>query len=260
MALILPNTIANDLPADGDKLNQNLQSIVTWGNQDVISRDGSTAMTGPLLLPGAPTQPNQAATKAYADAVIPIGALWLWGGVAAPTNYLLCQGQAISRATYSVLYSVLSTRFGIGDNVTTFNLPDFRGRLPIGYYSGNDYAQTLGLKGGNADATVPSHLHTIAHTHTFSDNSSSTSSAGTHAHDFKGVDAASPGPGTTTMVTSPFGTMTQTTLTAGAHTHTVAVSGTTGAASNGNAGTTGVSPTNQNLPPYQTFNFIIKAL
>jgi hypothetical protein len=69
MALILPNTIANETPADGAKLQQNFATIADWGNQDAISADGSTAMRAPLLLPGAPTQPNQAATKAYADLV-----------------------------------------------------------------------------------------------------------------------------------------------------------------------------------------------
>lgn len=68
MALILPNTIANDTPADGDKLQQNFETIQDWANQDAITADGSTAMSSPLLLPGPPTQPNQAATKDYVDA------------------------------------------------------------------------------------------------------------------------------------------------------------------------------------------------
>jgi hypothetical protein len=67
MALILPNTIANLIPADGDKLGQNFGVIQDYINQEVISRDGSTAMTSALLLPGPPTQPNQAATKGYVD-------------------------------------------------------------------------------------------------------------------------------------------------------------------------------------------------
>jgi hypothetical protein len=67
MPLILPNTIANEIPADGDKLQQNFETIQDWANQNAITADGSTAMVAPLLLPGAPTQPNQAATKEYAD-------------------------------------------------------------------------------------------------------------------------------------------------------------------------------------------------
>ena len=70
MPLILPNTIANDIPADGAKLGQNFETIEDWANQDAITADGSTGMTAPLLLPGAPTQPNQATTKDYVDTQI----------------------------------------------------------------------------------------------------------------------------------------------------------------------------------------------
>ena len=69
MPLILPNDIANDQLADGDRLQQNFTTIEDWANQEAITRDGSTAMTQALLLPGPPTQPNQAATKDYIDAV-----------------------------------------------------------------------------------------------------------------------------------------------------------------------------------------------
>lgn len=268
MPLILPNTIANAIPADGDKLQQNFATIVDWANQDAIVSDGSTAMTAPLLLPGAPTQPNQAATKAYVDASVPIGAMWMTAGTAAPTNWMICNGQAISRATYSALFAVCSTRFGAGDGSTTFNLPDLRGRFPIGYYSGNpySYATTLGGKGGIADAVVPQHLHTIAHVHPFSDTSSTTGvQSASHKHAMRGQAMNGSG-GTLGLNLIADDSLTQYPVvnsTGGQdtnHTHTVSVSGNTGAASNGNAGQTGVDPTNQNLPPYQAFNFIIRAL
>ena len=70
MALILPNDIANDQLADGERLQQNYSTIEDWANEEAVTRDGSVAMTGPLLLPGAPTQPNQAATKKYVDDAI----------------------------------------------------------------------------------------------------------------------------------------------------------------------------------------------
>ena len=69
MPLILPNDIANEQLADGDKLQQNFATIEDYTNQELIHRSGSVAMTGALLLPGAPTQPNQAATKDYVDRI-----------------------------------------------------------------------------------------------------------------------------------------------------------------------------------------------
>jgi hypothetical protein len=67
MPLILPNTIANEQFADGDKLQQNYATIEDWANQEAITRDGSTAMQQQLLLPGPPTETNQASTKGYVD-------------------------------------------------------------------------------------------------------------------------------------------------------------------------------------------------
>ena len=67
MPLILPNDIANEQLADGDLLQQNFATLEDWGNQEAITRDGSTAMTNALLLPGPPTNPNEAATKGYVD-------------------------------------------------------------------------------------------------------------------------------------------------------------------------------------------------
>ena len=57
-----------------------------------------------------------------------LGSIVPFAGAAAPTGYLLCDGSAISRTTYSELFAVVSTTWGIGDGSTTFNVPDLRGR------------------------------------------------------------------------------------------------------------------------------------
>lgn len=44
-------------------------------------------------------------------------------------HWFLCNGQALSRETYSELYAIIGTNFGAGDGVTTFNLPDYRGKF-----------------------------------------------------------------------------------------------------------------------------------
>ena len=56
-----------------------------------------------------------------------------------PQGWLLCDGRAVSRATYGALFTALgagSSPWGPGDGSTTFNLPDFRGRAPIGAGTG----------------------------------------------------------------------------------------------------------------------------
>lgn len=59
----------------------------------------------------------------------PLGTINAFGGSVAPDGWLMCQGQAISRADYADLFAVIGTAFGAGDGSTTFNIPDFRGEF-----------------------------------------------------------------------------------------------------------------------------------
>ena len=61
------------------------------------------------------------------------GMLFMYGASSAPTGFLLCNGQAISRTTYANLFAVISTTYGVGDGSTTFNVPNLLGRFPLGY-------------------------------------------------------------------------------------------------------------------------------
>lgn len=65
--------------------------------------------------------------------VVPIGACIDFFGTTAPnSSFVLPYGQAISRTTYSVLFAMFSTTYGVGDGSTTFNVPDLRGRVVAG--------------------------------------------------------------------------------------------------------------------------------
>lgn len=65
--------------------------------------------------------------------VIPVGGFLDYAGTTAPNSaFALPYGQAISRTTYSVLFGLVSTTFGVGDGSTTFNVPDLRGRVVAG--------------------------------------------------------------------------------------------------------------------------------
>ena len=98
-----------------------------------LPRDGSAPMTGPLTLSsGLPTAPRHATSKAYVDQFLafatglPIGAVIAYAGAAVPPGYFECNGQAISRTTYSALFAAIGTTYGAGDASTTFNVPDMR--------------------------------------------------------------------------------------------------------------------------------------
>ena len=54
-----------------------------------------------------------------------------YAGSTAPSGWFICDGSAISRTTYSDLYTVIGTTYGSGDGATTYNLPDCRGRVVV---------------------------------------------------------------------------------------------------------------------------------
>jgi len=60
------------------------------------------------------------------------GEIKMWSTTTPPTNWLICDGSAISRTTYATLFGVVADSFGGGDGSTTFNLPNFKNRVPIG--------------------------------------------------------------------------------------------------------------------------------
>jgi microcystin-dependent protein len=64
---------------------------------------------------------------------VPIGgSIDFWGSTAPNSSFVLMYGQAISRTTYSTLFTMFSTTYGSGDGSTTFNVPDLRGRVIAG--------------------------------------------------------------------------------------------------------------------------------
>ena len=67
--------------------------------------------------------------QALQQALCPVSTMLDYGGTSAPSGWLICDGTAVSRATYSALFAVVGTRFGEGDGSTTFNVPDMRGRF-----------------------------------------------------------------------------------------------------------------------------------
>ena len=73
-----------------------------------------------------------------------VGEIKPFAGSTIPTGWLLCDGSAISRTTYSELFTVIGTTYGTGDGSTTFNLPDLRNRFMVG--AGDEYS--LNSKGG----------------------------------------------------------------------------------------------------------------
>jgi microcystin-dependent protein len=77
------------------------------------------------------------------ELAFPTGSMFPFAGASAPAAtvggvaaWLLCNGAAVSRTTYATLFAVLGSTYGAGDGSTTFNVPDLRGRIPMGAGTG----------------------------------------------------------------------------------------------------------------------------
>lgn len=78
--------------------------------------------------------------SAVAQALCPPGSMMAYAGSSTPpAGWLLCDGSAVSRTTYSALFAAISGAYGTGDGSTTFNLPDTRGLFLRGVDQGKGY-------------------------------------------------------------------------------------------------------------------------
>lgn len=116
--------------------------------------------------------PTEQAVREALTALIPAGTMVLFGGTSAPSGWLLCDGSAYSRTTYAALFAAIGTTWGVGDGGTTFNVPDLRGRAPIGAGQGS----------GLTNRTLGSKLGEESHALTLAENGTHAHTGGLHAH------------------------------------------------------------------------------
>lgn len=164
MSLILPNDIINDTPADAVPVDTNYKAIAQYVNTNLIDRDGSVAMTGQLTLVGGPIQDNHAVRKAYVDAILPVGVMLPWLGIAAPAGqWALANGATLQNTEYPVLYNLIGQRYG--GTAGSFMLPNMAGVVPVGQKESDVRYGTVGNYGGTTKVPVPSHVHGMGHNH-----------------------------------------------------------------------------------------------
>lgn len=196
--------------------------------------------------------------KLAVTARAPIGVIQMYAGVTAPSGWLFCRGQEISRSEYPDLFTTIGTNYGAGDGSTTFRVPNLQERFAVGVATSVGTAYTLGATGGTGTISVNhnhglgSHAHTLAHTHTVSADVGSilmSESGNTIGANFTSVAS-----GTTKSVASTghahdagFGNLTTSTSS------TASVGMATGTTA------TGGSVSQSILPPYTVVNYIIFA-
>jgi microcystin-dependent protein len=106
---------------------------------------------GTVNLPGDDTAQTWRVTGAqiktwlqteFANLFVPAGTIVATGRATAAGGYLLCDGTAVSRSTYSDLFTAIGTTFGVGDGSTTFNLPNTAGMVLRGTGTGTIEARS----------------------------------------------------------------------------------------------------------------------
>lgn len=236
-------------PGNWEELEQSYAALQTWLgglSSSVAALSGSLALT-------------------------PVGGVMDFGGSTAPSGWLLCNGTAVSRATYAALFLIIGTTYGAGDGSTTFNVPDNRQKFALGKAASGtgvtlgssggaiDHTHTGGTVSGSTGSTAPGTDSQGAHTHG--------GATGSHSHGSSALsmglpDIAAFSPGTGTAI-------------AAATNHVHAISGSTDAttasiSSDGShshtvnshlhaAGTLAVGTSGTNNPPYVVYNRIIFA-
>jgi microcystin-dependent protein len=153
-------------------VNLNSTTFINSGNATINGTTQSTNKdTGCMVLEGGlGVEKNinaggdmSAVGKVYESGhmLLPTGTILPYAVSSAPSGYLLCDGTAISRTTYSSLFSIIGTTFGSGDGTTTFNVPDMRGKMPFGASPSYSFASTSGSASATLSiANMPSHTHT----------------------------------------------------------------------------------------------------
>jgi microcystin-dependent protein len=160
-----------------------------------------------------------AAQQAQLQLSDPVARVEPYAGPTAPAGWLLCDGSAVSRTTYPQLFAAIGTTYGAGNGSTTYNLPNARGRTLVGRDTAQPEFDVLGETGGAKTHTLTT-AQMPSHTHT-----QATKNAGT-------VTGNEVGKGDSSVGTAVTGNGIHSTGGGGAH---------------------------NNLQPYLTVNYIIRA-
>lgn len=137
------------------------------GSKNIVLANGTTLPAGAMLA-------NQIAILQFDGTnfqlqnpinsitnLIPTGTLLSFGATTVPAGFLACDGTAVSRTTYAILFAIIGTTWGTGDGSTTFNLPSFVDKVPMGSGT-NAVGQTVGANSHSISSTeLPVHNHTF---------------------------------------------------------------------------------------------------
>jgi microcystin-dependent protein len=169
--LLSPGTISHEQIAMGsitsDLIADSAVTAAKLGQGVVGSAQlANASVTTPILADGSVT--SKKLDPGLQNIFVPAGIIVEYAGPNPPAGWMLCNGAAVSRTTYASLFQSIGTVWGGGDGVSTFNLPDLRGRAPVGAGQGTglsnrSLAQVLGEETHLLSIDeIPSHNHGVS--------------------------------------------------------------------------------------------------
>jgi len=142
-----------------------MTGALNMGSQKITSLAAGTAAGDAVRLDQLPAAATTAVlglvTLAQVELAVASGIVTAYAGDTVPTNWLECNGAAISRTTYAALFAAIGVLWGVGDGSTTFNLPDMRGEFLRGYDHGRGVDSGRALASSQTDE-FESHLHNVS--------------------------------------------------------------------------------------------------
>jgi len=159
------NSSVSDDSSSSDSSNSSTSDSST---SDSLSSDSSPSSIS--ISSSSSSDSTDVSSSSSGEASAESGAMMAFLDSTAPSGWLLCDGSAVSRTTYSDLFAVIGTAYGAGDGSTTFNLPDGRGRSIFGddgatFVTGGNGGSTTHDHGGSSNghalaiSEMPSHDH-----------------------------------------------------------------------------------------------------
>lgn len=250
----VPNTFTNGTNADANLVNGNFASLVSWLNTNAIQPNVANFSVFPTLPSSSPTSDYQAVHKSYVDLFMPAGIITQYVGTSAPNGWRMCDGTLYNGAdpTYARLWAALGTTYG-GSGVNSFQVPDLKGRVPVGYGAGTG----LTVRSLNDKAGFETHVLTTAElaSHAHSINFLSGNENNQHFHDFTlastpsgSLTTVAPSAGSGLIAQASNTSSTRTDAQTGPHQHNIV----------GDTASNGSNAAHNNMQPFVVVSFIIK--
>ena len=181
-----------------------------------------------------------------------------WSSASVPTGFLECNGQAVSRSTYSALFAIVATTYGSGDGSSTFNVPDLQDNVAMGKSGTKALASTGGANTVSNSGTVGTNINVTGNVGGSTANATlSTAQPASHSHGFtikSGTGSPDASPGLTRANAGNANFNTNSSGSGGGHSHNMSAT----FSGSGNAASTFSGSANSVVQPYLTIIYIIK--